>query len=66
MTRSGGQFALVSPTPNSGGLAPRPPVIYAHASQSSFPWLTGVKTFKICYRFSTRSNLRYDTIRRDL
>ena len=33
----GGQFALASPTPNSGGTCPpRPPVIYAHASELFF------------------------------
>ena len=31
LTKSGGQFALASPAPNSGGLVPPiPPVIYAH------------------------------------
>jgi len=30
MTKSGGQFALASPTSNSAGLAPLSPVIYAH------------------------------------
>jgi len=33
MTKYGGQFALASPAPNSGGTCPLcPPVIYAHAS----------------------------------